>query len=65
MRQQWYVKIKYFSDHCRLLICCDNQVLEDANIKEAARAVVFGALVNSGQVRMDEKDSGSERLLTS
>ena len=34
-----------------MLICCDNQVLEDANIKEAAQAIVFGALANSGQVR--------------
>ena len=52
MRQQSYVKIKYFSDYHSLL-SCDNQVLKDANIKEAAQAIVFGALANSGQVRMN------------
>jgi len=61
MRQQLYVKKKYFLHHDRLLICCDDQVLEDANIKEAARAIVFGALANSGQVRMSEKNSGLKR----
>jgi len=64
MRQQSYVKIKYFSHPCSLL-SCDNQVLEDANIKEAAQAIVFGALANSGQVRMNEKISGLKRLHTS